>query len=112
MRNKKRLGDAAEYSTNKAEQFAASQRAGNDENPRLNRRCTELPFKAPLQSALTLKGKMRTVIKCPKCGAEGNFYFEGTYIMCEACRHKDMDKGVFESLYDKWLVAKPLKGER
>ena len=46
------------------------------------------------------------MIVCPKCKAEGNYYYDGLFIECCACGHREWagtDKnGHLEHLWEKW----------
>ena len=48
------------------------------------------------------------MIICPKCGVEGKYYYDGSFISCEACGHREVAKlekdGKLTDLYQKWSV--------
>lgn len=43
---------------------------------------------------------------CPKCGAKGKYYYEGTFIECEVCHYRERAKkekgGHITNLWEKW----------
>lgn len=47
-------------------------------------------------------------VVCPKCRAEGKYYYDGVYIECRVCGHKEWAKeeasGHITNLYEKWRV--------